>query len=321
MPVPPKSAPASKQQELLLADDDAAGEKTRKVHLLRSGPSRKVVVNTLRVVAGRDMLRYVTLEEDESVVIGRDETATLSLTDASVSRRHAKVRLMDGQVLVEDLGSTNGTAVNGQIIDRAALNVGDHLEIGAVSLRLDLLSLEEVGHLESVLERLQGAKRDPLTGLHTRAYMDDELPDLMQRCGRSKVDLSCVFLDIDNFKQVNDRFGHQVGDDALVAVSRLLMVSLRDSDPSVRYGGEELLMVLQDSNESASYEVAERIRKAIHGHDWARTSAGLRVTASMGVAQWDGVESQKDWIGRADKALYAAKASGRNRVMRASEAK
>lgn len=317
MPLPPKSALAHPRPDP--RDDESVGEKTRKVLLHRSGPTRKVVVNTLRVVAGRDMLRFVTLEEDEVVVIGRDETATLELSDASVSRRHAKVRFLDGQVLVEDLGSTNGTAVNGQIIDRATLNVGDHLEVGAVSLRLDLLSLEEVGHLESVIQRLEAPKRDQLTGLLTRAYIDEELGDLMVRCGRGSIDLACVFLDIDHFKQVNDRFGHQVGDDALVAVSRLLMVSLRDTDPAIRYGGEELLMILQGSNEVGAFEVAERIRKAVHGHDWARTSAGLRVTASMGVAQWDGKESMKDWIGRADRALYAAKAGGRNRVTRASE--
>jgi diguanylate cyclase (GGDEF)-like protein len=151
--------------------------------------------------------------------------------------------------------------------------------------------------------------------------MDEELGELIARCSRSTVDLSCVFLDIDHFKQVNDRFGHQVGDDALVTVARLLMVSLRDTDPCVRYGGEELLMILQGSNEIGSFEVAERIRKAIYGHDWARTSAGLRVSASMGVAQWDGKETMKDWIGRADRALYSAKASGRNRVIRASEVK
>lgn len=320
MPAPPKSAPPAPRRDPLL-DDESGGEKTRKLQVQRSGPNRKIMVNTLRVVAGRDMLRFVTLEEDEPVVIGRDETASLSLSDASVSRRHARVRLIDTQVLVQDLESTNGTAINGQIIDRAILNVGDHLEIGAVSLRLDLLSLEEVSHLLSVLARMEAPQRDPLTGLLTRAYLDEELPELMQRSARAGVQLGCIFLDIDHFKQVNDRFGHQVGDDALVTVARLMMVSLRDTDYSIRYGGEELLMILHGSTEQGSFDVADRIRKAIHGHDWARTSAGLRVTASMGVAQWDAKESVKDWIGRADKALYAAKAGGRNRVNKATDVK
>ena len=318
MPLPPKGKLPPPDA---MSGDDDAGEKTRKVLLQRSGPNRKVVVNTLRVVAGRDMLRFVTLEEDEAVIIGRDETTSLPLSDASVSRRHARIRLLDNQVVVEDLGSTNGTAVNSRIIERANLNVGDHLEIGAVSLRLDLLSLEEVIHLENVLTRLEAPRRDPLTGLLTREYMDEELGEVMAKCARSEVELSCVFLDIDHFKQVNDRFGHQVGDDALVTVGRLMMVSLRDTDPCVRYGGEELLMFLQGSGEGGAYDVAERIRKTIYGHDWTRTSAGLRVSASMGVAQWDTKETMKDWIARADKALYAAKGNGRNRVVRASELK
>jgi diguanylate cyclase (GGDEF)-like protein len=285
----------------------------------RVGAVRRVVVHTLRVVAGRDMLRFVTLDDDDVVIIGRDETCSLALSDASVSRRHARVRLMNGQVVVEDLGSTNGTAVNSQFIARATLNVGDHLEIGAVSLRLDILSLEEISHLENVLARLEAPRRDALTGLLTRAFIEDDLPDLMLRCGRAQVDLTCLFLDIDFFKQVNDRFGHQVGDDALLTVSRLMLVSVRDTDPCVRYGGEELLMFLQGTNEAASYEVAERIRKTIAGHDWARTSTGLRVTASIGVAQWSVGEPSKDWLARADKALYASKANGRNRVTRSSE--
>jgi diguanylate cyclase (GGDEF)-like protein len=318
MPLPPKSILPPQKSDVR---DEDAGEKTRKVLLQRVGPNGKVVVNTLRVVAGRDMLRFVTMEEDEPVIIGRDETSSLSLSDASVSRRHARVRLIDSQVVVEDLGSTNGTAVNGQIIDRTNLNVGDHLEIGAVSLRLDMLSLEEVGHLESVLARLEAPRRDPLTGLLTRAYVDEELPELVARCERSAVDLSCVFLDIDHFKHVNDRFGHQVGDDALVAVARLLMVSLRDTDPCVRYGGEEFVMFLAGSSESGGADVAERIRKAVYGHDWSRTSAGLRVSVSLGVAQRRLGEPVKDWIARADKALYAAKTSGRNKVKKASELK
>lgn len=318
MPPPPKSVPPLPRASFR---DDDSGERTRKVPLVRMGPNRKIVVNTLRVVAGRDMLRFVILEEDETAIIGRDDGCALLLSDASVSRRHARVRLVDGQVVVEDLGSTNGTAVNGSIIHRATLNVGDHLEVGGVSLRLDLLSMEEIGHLENVLTRLEAPRRDPLTGLLTRAYIEEDLPDLLQRAERSNVDVCCVFTDIDHFKQVNDRFGHQVGDDTLVTVARLAMLSLRDTDACVRYGGEELLLILQGAAESGGFDVAERVRKAVFGHDWSRTSAGLRVSASFGVAQRLPGESVKDWIGRADKALYAAKGTGRNRVVRASELK
>ncbi len=294
-------------------------ESTRKVKLLRRGNDRKVVFPTLRVVAGRDMLRFVTLQDHDEVLIGRDENGSLVLSDVSVSRRHARVVCDEtGGIVVEDLGSTNGTAVNGVPVERASLRPGDHLEVGTVSLRLDLLSVDEITHLGNVLARLEAGNRDPLTGLLTRAWIEEELPVVLDTARLYGTPLACLFVDVDHFKSVNDRFGHQTGDDVLVGIARLLLVGVRESDACVRYGGEELLMFLQDSSEDTAFEVAERVRRAIEGHDWSRTYTGLRVTASFGVACARPDESVKEWINRADRALYAAKASGRNRVVRAS---
>ncbi|MDP2316728.1 MAG: GGDEF domain-containing protein [Pseudomonadota bacterium] len=307
--------PLGSRPNVLLPDQDSTASFT----VRRDLPTRKIVVLTLRVVAGRDMLRYVTLNNVDSVTIGRDENGGLVLSDASVSRRHARITCTaDGAVTVEDLHSTNGTAVNGHPVDTAALHPGDHLEIGTVSLRLDLLSLEEVDHLHRVLERLEANNRDPLTGLLNRAWLDDDFPTLQAQAALIGVDYACLFVDIDNFKSVNDRFGHQVGDDVLVGVARLLMVGVRETDACVRYGGEELLMLLHGSDESAAFEVAERVRRAIENHDWSRTNPGLQVTASFGVAGPIGGEAVKEQINRADRALYAAKAAGRNRAARAS---
>ncbi|MDP2306427.1 MAG: GGDEF domain-containing protein [Pseudomonadota bacterium] len=294
-------------------------ENTRKVLVRRHGPDRKIVVLTLRVVAGRDMLRFVTFQHVDDVTIGRDEGGALVLTDASVSRRHARITCSeDGRVFVQDLGSTNGTAVNGQPVETAEIRPGDHLEIGAVALRLDLLSLMEVEHLQTVLDRLEANNRDPLTGLLNRGWLDEELPTQVDETTRAGLDYACLFVDIDNFKSVNDRFGHQVGDDVLVGVARLLMVGVRESDACVRYGGEELLMLLHGTGEATAMEVAERVRRSIELHDWARTNPGLEVTASIGVAGVRPGESVKEWINRADRALYAAKAAGRNRVVPAA---
>lgn len=301
-------------------DADEPSEKTVKFPLNRNGPQRKLVMPTLRVVAGRDMLRFVTLQANDSIVIGRDESGGLVLSDASVSRRHARVACnADGTVQVQDLGSTNGTAVNGHPVERALLRPGDHLEVGAVSLRLDLLSYEELAHLTTVIDRLAAKNRDPLTGLLTRAYIDEDLPAMMDRARASRTDLTCIFLDVDRFKSINDRFGHQVGDDVLVGVSRLLMVGVRDTDACVRYGGEEVMLFLQGTSEQTGMEVAERTRRAIQGHDWTRTAPELTVTASFGVAQWNPGEPAKAWFARADRALYAAKERGRNRSVSSSE--
>lgn len=294
-------------------------ESTRKVFVRRQGPDRKMVVLTLRVVAGRDMLRFVTLQQVDDATIGRDESGALVLTDESVSRRHARITCSeDGRVFVQDLGSTNGTAVNGHPIEHAEIRPGDQLEIGAVALRLDLLSLMEVEHLQTVLDRLEANNRDPLTGLLNRGWLDDELPTLVSEATRAGLGYACLFVDIDNFKSVNDRFGHQVGDEVLVAVARLLMVGARETDACVRYGGEELLLLLHGTEEHNAMEVAERVRRSVEEHDWARTNPGLEVTVSIGVAGVRSRESLKEWINRADRALYAAKAGGRNRVVPAS---
>ena len=319
------SKPANPHAQTILGTPTSLVERVQResdeqtIKFLRRGPNRALLFPTLRVVAGRDMLRYVTLNVDDEVLIGRDDLGGLVLSDASVSRRHARVRCSDaGVVSVADLGSTNGTAVNGKMVETSILRPGDHLEIGAVSLRLDLLSIDELAHLENVLARLESNNRDPLTRLLTRAWLDDELPTLADLAAVNREPYTCLFVDVDHFKSINDRFTHQVGDDVLVGVARLLMVNVRDSDHCVRYGGEEIVTFLRDVGEEGAFEVAERVRRAVEEHDWSRTNPALRVTVSIGVATRARNESLRDWIHNADRALYEAKSGGRNRTVRAS---
>ncbi|MCB9763642.1 MAG: GGDEF domain-containing protein [Alphaproteobacteria bacterium] len=289
-----------------------------KLSLRRGRRVRRVAIPTLRVVAGRDMLRFATLNGGQRLVIGREETCGLVLTDASVSRNHAAVTCDEqGEVTVQDLGSTNGTAVNGRPVSRALLRPGDHLEIGAVSLRLDLLSLDELEHLGRVLERLQAANTDPLTGLLTRAFTQGQLPALVDRCADAQLPISVIFCDIDRFKSINDTYGHAVGDEVLTAIARLLLLGVRDTDACVRYGGEEILVFLPGSDVDNAVDVAERLRRSIAAHDWNRTGVGLRVTASFGVAQRRDDEDLDQWLKRADDAMYTAKRTGRSKVCRA----
>ena len=299
-----------------------ASEQTRKITIQRSAQDRRARVHTLRVVAGGDMLRHLVLQPGSEHLIGRDDACSLRLGDASVSRRHARARLgLDGALTIEDLGSTNGTSVNGRPIESARVRAGDTLEVGAVPMRLEQLSLDELDHLGTILTRLSTGNRDPLTGLLTRAWLEEDLPAVLDRASRSGAPSTCLFLDVDHFKRINDTWGHAVGDDVLVGVARIVLLHARDQDACIRYGGEEVLCVLPGCDLRAGLEVAERIRTAIEGHEWTRTGQGLRVTASVGVAEWRiGARGQpgaptaavRDWIDRADRALYAAKASGRN---------
>lgn len=295
------------------------GEVTMKINLPRGRRTQRVVVPTVRVVAGPDMLQFVTLTPGQDLVIGRDDAAGMILSDGSVSRLHARLRCEDtGDITLHDLGSTNGTTINGQAVHRAQLRPGDQFDVGAVSLRVDLLGLDELHHISRVLERLNAAGTDPLTGLQTRGYLEERLPGLMARLEESRLPLSVIFCDVDRFKSINDTFGHAVGDQVLSAISRLFLVDVRDSDVCVRYGGEELLVFLPGSDERGAGEVAERLRRTVATHDWARTAVGLRVTASFGVAERATDEDSTRWIDRADRAMYLAKQGGRNLVRLAS---
>jgi diguanylate cyclase (GGDEF)-like protein len=290
-------------------------EVTVRIVLPRPLQKQRKRVPCIRVVAGPDMLSYVTVPEQQTITIGRDEKAELRLTDITVSKQHAKiVHDNTGSLILVDLQSTNGTAVNGHAISRTILRPGDHLEIGAVSLRVDMLSNDELGHLRRVVSRLEAANRDTITGLLTRAFLENELPKLAEKCARADIPISATFVDIDRFKSINDQYGHQAGDEVLCGIARLLMLGVRDNDPAVRYGGDEIVLILPGSPLQRSVEVAERIRRVVAGHDWNRTAPGLRVSCSFGVATRHPEESLSDWMDRADRAAYDSKRAGRNCV-------
>jgi diguanylate cyclase (GGDEF)-like protein len=313
---PQDKKPETEPEELEeLEEIEDMHEITVRISMPRPATIAKKIVPTLRVVAGPDMLSYITIPEDAQIIIGRDESADLPLIDGTVSKQHAKIQHQAGNaMLLVDLNSTNGTAVNGQPITRTILRPGDHLEIGGVSLRLDMLSTEELGHLRRVVSRLEAANRDTLTGLLARAFIEEGLPRLLEKCERAEVPMCCAFVDLDRFKSINDQYSHKVGDEVLVGVSRLLMLGVRENDPAVRYGGDEIVVFLPGSSETKAAEVADRIRRAVAGHDWDRSAPGLRVSCSIGVAERLPDEDIKAWMNRADQAAYESKRKGRNRV-------
>jgi diguanylate cyclase (GGDEF)-like protein len=156
------------------------------------------------------------------------------------------------------------------------------------------------------------AASDALTGLPNRRAADVTFRRMAAHAGRTLSPLAVLLLDLDRFKQINDRHGHDQGDQALAVVGQVLMASIRASDFAARYGGEEFLVLLPDTDRKGAVEVAEKIRHAIE-HAEMPVIGGL--TGSLGVAALpeDAVEPEQ-LIRKADRALYAAKARGRNRV-------
>jgi diguanylate cyclase (GGDEF)-like protein len=195
-----------------------------------------------------------------------------------------------------------------------ALLMADRALMDAARQRVKASELEaEKRALEARSEALhRDAHEDPLTGLHNRRRIDQDLPKLVQQARAEGRPLQVAVLDVDHFKQVNDRFGHAVGDAVLRAVADILQERLRARDLAARLGGEEFLVVLVDSSAATSLEVCERLRAAVEQHDWAALAKGLRVTVSIGIA--DAGPDPEQALRRADEALYRAKHQGRNKV-------
>ncbi|MFW5788692.1 MAG: GGDEF domain-containing protein [Spirochaetota bacterium] len=157
------------------------------------------------------------------------------------------------------------------------------------------------------------SRHDPLTGLYNRAYVDRFLGRLLDPDAAPPAALCVAMVDLDHFKRVNDTQGHQAGDEALRRVADTLQENLRGSEVLGRYGGEEFIIVFPDTTESQALGIAERVRSAL---ERTEAASATPLTASIGVACYDG-QSAARLIGDADRALYAAKRAGRNRVERA----
>ena len=156
------------------------------------------------------------------------------------------------------------------------------------------------------------AVTDELTGLYNRHYIDRTINDIMYHSDRNHEPLTMIILDLDHFKLVNDRWGHPIGDKVLKHISELTQLNIRNTDILARFGGEEFVIILQNTTLQSALIIAEKLRKIMENTIIAPVG---NVTSSFGVSERKIYESFKSWYKRADKALYLAKESGRNKVV------
>jgi diguanylate cyclase (GGDEF)-like protein len=182
--------------------------------------------------------------------------------------------------------------------------------------RLRTVELAEANaKLEELSQELfKQANEDPLTGLFNRRRLEQELGRELERARRSEGKLSVMICDIDNFKQVNDRFSHQTGDFVLQRVAQLLKRYVRGADVVARYGGEEFVILFPEATAEAAQRVCDRLRENVANAPWHELHADLKITLSMGICDDTSLVDGFAMIDQADDKLYEAKRNGKNQV-------
>jgi len=272
----------------------------------------------LIVIAGNSVGEMYQIRKDR-VNIGRDRSCDIMVTDVGISRNHARiVASEEGDLLIEDRGSTNGTYLNGESVERRPLKDGDRIQLG----RATILKFSLSDDLEEGFQRrmYDSAVRDGLTRIYNRQYFEERIASEFSYAYRHFIPLSVVMMDLDHFKSVNDTHGHPVGDIVLKTVASTVMRLIRTEDMLARYGGEEFVILARNTDAQSIYVLAERIRMAIEQQSVPLSSGVIKVTMSLGTATLENrnVSSAAELVAAADEALYHAKSTGRNRSIQAT---
>src|SRR5438477_2329070 len=213
----------------------------------------------LVVIYGLELGRKFNLDS-ANIVIGRSSKSEIQIDQESVSRNHAKIINTGKSIILRDLGSTNGTYVNDQLIDEYVLRDGDFIKIGRTIFKfLSGGNIENSYHEE--IYRLTTI--DGLTQIFNRRYLLEQLEREVSRAKRYRRELSLILFDIDHFKQVNDTYGHLAGDYVLKQLATVVKGKIRREDVLARYGGEEFAIILPEIEATGAVSFGGKIRKLI----------------------------------------------------------
>ncbi|MBC61933.1 MAG: GGDEF domain-containing protein [Zetaproteobacteria bacterium] len=263
--------------------------------------------------------RYSLVKKEN--LIGRDPACFITISDLSVSRKHAKIYVGTDTVSVEDLESINGTFINNiKIKKKIALKDQDMIRIGVVLFKF--FSQENIdGYIQDKVYKM--ATIDSGTQTYNKQYTLEALETQFLLAKRSNKKLCLIYYDLDHFKTVNDTYGHAAGDQVLLESASNIKKIIRKNDILGRVGGEEFMIILPDFDIQKAVELAESIRKVCEGfvhtlnykeNDVEKTF-DLKQTISLGVSCYiKSMETTNDLIQDADKKLYISKGSGRNKV-------
>jgi two-component system, cell cycle response regulator len=248
------------------------------------------------------------------LVVGRGGDVDIRIVDDDISRRHARIGIQGRDVFVEDLGSKNGTQLNGVSIRRESLRDGDKIQVGGSTVLR--FSMQDALDESFQRQMYESALRDPLTRVYNRKYLMDRMASEIAYAARHTAPLSLLLIDIDFFKTINDTYGHLAGDAVLVGLSKHVLRVIRTEDVFARYGGEEFAILSRGISVAGAAKFGGRLRAAIETYPFSFEGQRIQITVSLGVAGMPEcpVSDAPSLLGFADQALYAAKNGGRNRV-------
>lgn len=270
------------------------------------------------LLQGETIGKKYLLQKSE-MLIGRAPNCDIILSDFEISRRHTIIAYENMErasepprCVIRDLGSKNGTYVNGEKADAQVLRDKDIIAIGSVVLGFYLKDEIEV-KFDSELYSM--ATIDSLTGVYNKYYFQRELQRELQRAMRGKAELALIFCDLDAFKKVNDTYGHLAGDAILRRLGEILLGNVREYDICARYGGDEFAIILPATDLKDAMFVANRLHTTVNSQAIPYQNLSIPITVSIGVAPLlEYMTTVEDLVGLADKALYKAKEQGRNQV-------
>jgi two-component system, cell cycle response regulator len=248
--------------------------------------------------------------------MGRDADNSYCLEFQGISRKHMQIKLNndESEAILSDLGSKNGTFVNNNKIEGThTLNKGDMIKVGSIAFKfLPKGDPERLTYDKLNLE----ASTDGLTKCFNKSYFNDALDTEVKKSKVTGAPLSLIIFDLDYFKPINDNFGHDAGDHVLIEMAELLRNDgVRTGDIFARYGGEEFVVLLPKTTIIQALDIAKRLRRAIEEKKFMYDGNRMKVTASIGVADYrKNVNNGTDLFKRADSMVFAAKDDQRNCV-------
>ena len=292
---------------------------------------------TISAISGAEAGRLFFLPAGGGI-FGRDEEVDFTFADSTISREHIRIDLHEGQFYLRDLDSMNGTYVDDERVwNVKRLPTACRIRLGRRTL-FQFTAVDQLG-ADAFEQLCRALFIDSLTGTGNRSYLEQRLREEIAFAWRHHEPVGLLLIDLDHFKNINDVFGHMVGDEVLRHVGRILRETVRTEDSVYRYGGEEFCVLVRGESDRGLMVMGERIRCAIEAFMLDLGAGEVRVTGSVGVASivhkrdnlettigtqsMDDVDNPADsgevLLTKADNALYQAKEQGRNRVVAYSE--